>query len=110
MTVPREAWAWSGGRCAPAKAGTASSGVAGVKESPQTFLSDEDHLCLRRFTIVFRSIRLRRLGIACLLCALALVGPSARAEAPPPPLPLQLVELGRQALAAGAEDNAERFF
>jgi hypothetical protein len=41
---------------------------------------------------------------------LVLVWPTARAELPAPPLPVQLVDLGRQALAQGAAPAAQTFF
>lgn len=50
-----------------------------------------------------------RYGIASLLSGLCLAWPTAWAESPLP-LPVQLVDLGRQALAAGSEDDAMRFF
>jgi hypothetical protein len=53
---------------------------------------------------------LRQISIAGLLSGLVLGHPAARAETPPPPLSLQLTDLGRQALAAGSERDAERFF
>ena len=59
---------------------------------------------------MFRSSRSWRSGTAGLFFGLALAWPSARAESPEPSLPLQLVDLGRQALAQGAAPTARTFF
>jgi hypothetical protein len=69
-----------------------------------------DKTLFRRVPTVSRSAKTWRHGAAGLLCGLAMAGPTSRAEPPPPPLPSQLVDLGRQALAAGSEDDARRFF
>src|SRR5262249_11266813 len=63
-----------------------------------------------RSPTVSRFPRSWRSSTAGVLFGLVLAWPAARAESPAPPLSLQLVDLGRQALAQGAAPAAQTLF